>query len=119
MWTWRGGRWTTHGGGAFNSLLAAVLGHHFAPDIWRADDFGVDGPDPGAMRPPPLSLDQLAEVTRAAAAHPTALSAAAAKFVQPSRYRTKLSRELQGVEARASLPVPAFLRWIAICRLAT
>lgn len=117
IWIWRGGRWATHGGGAFNSLLAAVLSHHFAPETWRADDFGVDGPDPGAARPPPLTLADLTVITQAAVADPTALTAAAAKFVQPSKYRTRLSRELQTVEARASLPVPAFLRWIAMCRL--
>jgi ATP-dependent Lhr-like helicase len=117
LWTWLGGRWTTYGGGAFNSLLAAVLAHHFSPDTWQADDYGVDGPDPGEVRPPPLTLDELATATEAAAAHPTALSAAAAKFVQPSKYRRFLSPNLQAVEAHAALPIPAFLRWIAACGL--
>lgn len=115
-WNWRGGRWTTYGGGAFNNLLAAILGHRFAPDVWRANDFGIDGPDPGAVRPPPLSFPELVEATEAAVADPNALSAVAAKFVQPSRYRSRLSDELRKAEACASLPVPAFLRWIARCR---
>jgi hypothetical protein len=117
VWVWRGGRWTTHGGGAFNSLLAAVLSHRFAPDVWRADDLGVEGPDPGAIRLPPLSLTELVEATTSAVAEPRTLSALAAKFVQPSRYRNKLSIELRAIEARASLPVAAFLRWIGDCRL--
>ena len=117
-WTWKGGRWTTHGGGAFNSLLAAVLAHRFAPDAWRADDFGVDGPDPGAVRPPPLSMEEVLEATHAAAADPIALGALANKFVQASRYRNRLSPRLKAKEARASLPVPAFLRWLETCRLA-
>lgn len=117
VWTWRGGRWTTHGGGAFNSLLAAVLEHRFAPDLWRSDDFGVDGPDPGAIRFAPLSLAEIAAATTALAADPFALAKLAAKFVQPSRYRSELSRELQAREAHAAIPVPAFLRWIACCDL--
>lgn len=117
-WTWKGGRWTTHGGGAFNSLLAAVLAHHFTPDAWRADDFGVDGPDPGAVRPPPLSMEEVIEATHAAAADPSALGALANKFVQASRYRNRLSPSLMAKEARASLPIPAFLRWLETCRLA-
>jgi ATP-dependent Lhr-like helicase len=116
-WIWRGGRWTTHGGGAFNSLLAAVSNHRLAPDAWRADDFGVDGPDPGAIRPPPLSLSEIIDATATAVADHSALSAVAVKFVQPSRYRYRLSDALRKAEARASLPVPAFLRWIAECRL--
>lgn len=116
-WTWRGGRWTTYGGGAFNSLLAAVLAHHFAPDPWRSDDFGVDGPDPGALRPPPLTLDQIVAATRKAASDPTGLRSLAAKFVQPSRYRLRLSPALQAKEAHASLPIPAFLRWLENCRI--
>ena len=117
VWTWLGGRWTTHGGGAFNSLLAAVLAFHFAPDVWRSDDFGVDGPDPGAVRPPPLTLAEIAETTMAAAGHPTALAALANKSVQPSRYKANLSTELKASEAHAALPIPAFLRWLEQCRL--
>lgn len=115
-WLWRGGRWTTYGGGAFNSLLAAVLAHRFAPDAWRSDDFGVDGPDPGAVRPPPLSFDELLDATQAAVDDPVALNAIANKFVQASRYRLRLSSALQSKEARASLPIPAFVRWIEACR---
>jgi ATP-dependent Lhr-like helicase len=116
-WLWRGGRWTTHGGGAFNSLLAAILSSHFKPDLWRGDDFGVDGPDPGAVRPPPLTLEELSAVTATLAADPTALGDIAGKFVQASRYRRLLGPELQAQEARLSLPLPAFLRWIGGCRL--
>lgn len=116
LWTWRGGRWTTYGGGAFNSVLAAVLAYRFAPDIWRSDDFGVDGPDPGAVRPPPLTFDEIVEVTHQAAADPVALNTLARKFVQQSRYRSRLSPALAKAEARAALPIPAFLRWIAACR---
>ncbi|MER8434208.1 DEAD/DEAH box helicase [Mesorhizobium caraganae] len=115
-WTWRGGRWSTYGGGAFNSLLAAVLAHRFAPDIWRADDFGVDGPDPGALRPPPLTLAEMLEATHAAAADKNALTVVAKKSVQPSRYRSRLSPGLQSVEAKASIPLPAFVRWLTACR---
>jgi ATP-dependent Lhr-like helicase len=117
VWIWVGGRWTTNGGGAFNRMLAAILGHRFAPDVWRADDFGVDGPDPGAMRPPPVSLSELVAATVAALDHPNALSSVAAKLAQPSKYRNNLSAELRMAEARAGLPVPGFLRWIAECRL--
>jgi ATP-dependent Lhr-like helicase len=117
IWTWRGGRWTTYGGAAFNRLLAAVLSHRFSPDIWRADEFGVDGPDPGAVRPPPVSLSELAIATAEASADPSALSTVAAWFVQSSRYRARLSPQLQAAEARASLPIPSFLRWLAVCRL--
>ena len=118
QWAWRGGRWTTYGGGAFNSLLAAVLAHRFAPDLWRSDDFGVDGPDPGAVRPPPLTFDELIQATTQAASDPVALTSLANKFVQQSRYRSRLSPELRRKEARASLPIPAFLRWIEACRAA-
>jgi ATP-dependent Lhr-like helicase len=116
-WSWRGGRWTTYGGGAFNSLLAAVLSHHFSPDLWRSDDFGVDGPDPGAVRPPPLTLEELATVTEAASLDAVALVEVSTKFVQPSRYRRLLGRDLHALESRLSLPLPAFLRWIAQCQL--
>jgi len=117
VWTWRGGRWTTFGGGAFNNLLAAVLSHRFSPEAWRADDFGVDGPDPGAIRPPPLTLAELATATLDAAADPSALRALATRMVQPSKYRPALSQELRAREATASLPIPAFLRWVEGCRL--
>lgn len=117
-WTWKGGRWTTYGGGAFNSLLAAVLAHRFNPSVWRADDYGVDGPDPGAIRPPPLTMAEVFEATHAAADASTALEALANKFVQASRYRNRLSAKLKTKEARASLPIPAFLRWLESCHLA-
>lgn len=117
-WTWKGGRWTTNGGGAFNSLLAAVLAHRFAPEPWRADDFGVDGPDPGAVRPPPLTMEEVLEAIYVAAADPIALAALANKFVQASRYRNRLSPRLKEKEARASLPIPAFVRWLKTCHLA-
>lgn len=116
-WKWRGGRWTTYGGGAFNSVLAAVLAHRFSPDPWRSDDFGVDGPDPGAVRPPPMTLEEVIEATNAAASSPGGLQTLANKFVQASRYRSRLSNTLKAKEAQASLPIPAFLRWIETCRV--
>ena len=117
MWSWRGGRWTTYGGGDFNVLLAAILSHHFSPDIWRSDDYGVDGPDPGAVRPPPLTRDELVAAVSAAVSDPLALVDISRKFVQPSRYRKLLGRDLQELEGRRSIPVPAFLRWLSQCEI--
>jgi len=109
QWRFDENRLTTWGGGEYNRLIKLVLQKEQAAERISADDEGLS-----AQRWNMVPSPDLIHVLTERAAH-SKLGKSAAGFREPTRYLSRLSPQLQDLEAANSIPLKNFADWLAEC----
>lgn len=109
QWRFGANRLTTWGGVEYNRLIKLVLQKGQAAEKISTDDEGLSAQCWHVVPSPDLILALAERVLR------SNLGKSAAGFREPTRYLSRLSPQLQDVEAANSIPARSFTNWLGEC----